>query len=81
MPKQLHIFEICNDKIKKKAYMWELGSGWMHAKCLFPNAGGTKLKILYEYNTSFDVSILETYSSKWSTGSTWSAWSLVSVVG
>ena len=27
----------------------------MHAKCLFPNASETKLKILYEFNTSFDV--------------------------
>ena len=42
-----------------KAYGCELCAAWLHAKCVFPNASEAKLKILFEFNYSFDVKCQE----------------------
>lgn len=49
---------ICGELMKDrgyKVYGCELCPTWLHAKCVFPNASEAKLKILFEFNSSFDV--------------------------
>ena len=41
-----------------KAYGCELCPAWLHAKCVFPNASDNDLKILYKFNSEFDVKCL-----------------------
>ena len=50
--------DMCGEPVKDhgyKAYGGELCPAWLHAKCIFPNASEAKLKILFEFNSSFDV--------------------------
>ena len=52
----------CNEPVKDrgyKAYGCELCPAWLHAKCIFSNASEAKLKILFEFNFSFDVKCQE----------------------
>ena len=42
-----------------KAYGCELCPAWLHAKCIFPSASEAKLKILFKFNSSFDVKCQE----------------------
>ena len=59
MPKLSHFCGVCQDEINErldyKVYSCELCLIRIHAKCMFPNASETKLKVLYEFNTCFDV--------------------------
>ena len=50
--------ELMNDS-EYKAYGCELCPAWLHAKCVFPNTSDTKLRILFEFNSSFDVKCQE----------------------
>ena len=53
---------ICGEPVKDrkyKVYRCELCPAWLHATCIFPNASETKLKILFEFNFSFDVKCQE----------------------
>ena len=49
---------ICNEKVKEtgyRVYGCECCPKWLHAKCIFPNASEEELKILFKYNSGFDV--------------------------
>ena len=53
---------VCGEPMKDrgyKAYGCELCPAWLHAKCVFPNALEAKLKILFEFNSSFNVKCQE----------------------
>ena len=59
MPKLSHFCGVCQDEINErlgyKVYSCELCLIRIHAICMFPNASEMKLKVLYEFNTCFDV--------------------------
>ena len=59
MPKLSHFCGVCQEEINErlgyKVYSCELCLIRIHAKCMFLNASETKLKVLYEFNTCFDV--------------------------
>ena len=59
MPKLSHFCGVCQEEINEclgyKVYSCELRLIYIHSKCMFPNASETKLKVLYEFNTCFDV--------------------------
>ena len=62
MPNLRDISDICGELMKDsgyKAYGCESCPAWLHAKCVFPNASDTKLQILLEFNSSFDVTVQE----------------------
>ena len=53
---------ICGEPTKdcgNKAYDCELCPAWIHAKFVFLNASEAKLKVLFEFNSSFDVKCQE----------------------
>ena len=57
-----NICGICGEPMKDcgyKAYGCELCPAWLHAKYVFPNASEAKLKISFEFNSSFDVKYQE----------------------
>lgn len=58
---------ICGEVMKDqgyKAYGCELCPVWLHAKCIFPNASEPKLKVLFEFNSSFDVKCRQCQQNK-----------------
>ena len=62
MPNLSDICGICGEVMKNSGYKangCELCPAWLQAKCVFPNAFDTKLQILFEFNSSFDVKCQE----------------------
>ena len=59
MLKIQHICGICQEEVNErsscKVYICEICKIWIHAKCMSPNVCEAKLKVLYEFHSSFDV--------------------------
>ena len=54
----MNLCSVCNEDVQSsgyKTYGCEICPAWIHAKCAFPNASDNDLKILYKFNSGFDV--------------------------
>ena len=52
---------ICTNEVEHFGYLaygCELCPQWIHAECLFPKASNSELKILFKYNSGYDVKCL-----------------------